>query len=252
MKLTEQEFWDDYWTNIQLPSQIDHNNSFERCLAEALNSELNGISGDVLEVGCAPGKWLAFFCKSFGMKPSGIEYSQTGMEATIQNFKLLNLPVDEILTGDFFEIKGVPRFDLVMSFGFIEHFDNPNSVIERHLDWVKPGGKLVLGIPNFNGIYRPIQQILDPSLLDKHNLTIMNLDYFRGLEKILPISLNSARYIGSFEPNLPIGKGKPHTIKQILVKIFLSITSRIRKLSFFDKFNHPSISSYIIVVFTKN
>ena len=50
MKLTEQEFWDDYWTNIQLPSQIDHNNSFERCLAEALNSELNGISGDVLEV----------------------------------------------------------------------------------------------------------------------------------------------------------------------------------------------------------
>ena len=63
MKLTEQEFWDDYWTNIQLPSQIDHNNAFERCLAEALNSELNGISGDVLEVGCAPGKWLAFFCK---------------------------------------------------------------------------------------------------------------------------------------------------------------------------------------------
>jgi SAM-dependent methyltransferase len=186
------------------------------------------------------------------MKPSGIEYSQTGMEATIRNFELLNLPVDEILTGDFFAIKGDPRFDLVMSFGFIEHFDDPNSVIDRHLDWVKPGGKLVLGVPNFNGIYRPIQQILDPSLLDKHNLSIMNLDYFRGLEKILPISLKSARYIGSFEPNLPIAKDKPHTIKQILVKIFLSITNRIRKLSFFDNLNHPLISSYIIVVFTKN
>ena len=252
MKLTDQEFWDNYWNNIQLPSQVNYKIPFDRCLAETLKAELSLFSGDVLEVGCAPGKWLAFLCKSFGMKPSGIEYSQTGMEATLRNFKIQGLLIDEIYMGDFFSIKPVPRFDLVISFGFIEHFDDPDSVIQRHLDWLKPGGKLVLGIPNFNGIYRPIQQVLDPSLLDKHNLSIMNLAYFRGLENILPISLNFLRYIGSFEPNLPIPKKKPYNVKQLLVKMFLSITSRIRKISYFDMLNHPLISSYILAIYTKD
>jgi 2-polyprenyl-3-methyl-5-hydroxy-6-metoxy-1,4-benzoquinol methylase len=41
----------------------------------------------------------------------------------------------------------------VISFGFIEHFDNPENVIQKHLDLLKPGGILIVGVPNFTGIH---------------------------------------------------------------------------------------------------
>jgi len=40
--------------------------------------------------------------------------------------------------------------------GFIEHFDEPVGVVVRHLDLLKPGGILLLGVPNYGGIYRKV------------------------------------------------------------------------------------------------
>ena len=80
MELTEVKFWDQYWANCILPSTINYSDSFDRCLAQALKENISGAVGDVLEVGCAPGKWLAFMNAEFGLKPNGIEYSEAGMK----------------------------------------------------------------------------------------------------------------------------------------------------------------------------
>ncbi|MEK7357014.1 MAG: class I SAM-dependent methyltransferase, partial [Bdellovibrionota bacterium] len=183
MELTETQFWEDYWKGCQLPSEVNPGIGFDRCFAKALTHHLKGVTGEVFEVGCAPGKWLAFMAKTFNMQPSGIEYSKAGIEATRKNLDLLGLPAESLMTGDFFAAEPQPRFDVVMSFGFIEHFDDPDAVVARHAAWLKPGGRLVLGVPNFNGIYHPLQKILDSSILDKHNLKTMRLDYFKGLEE---------------------------------------------------------------------
>ena len=172
MELTEVQFWDNYWANCKLPSTVDMSFSFERCLAQALKGNLHGIKGDVFEVGCAPGKWLAFMAKEFAMNPSGIEYSEAGMIATLENFKILQLAPDSIWTGDFFQTEPARQFNVVMSFGFIEHFDDVDDVVELHLQWLKPGGILILGVPNFCGIYSVIQGVLDREILNKHNLKI--------------------------------------------------------------------------------
>ena len=252
MELTEIKFWEDYWANCSLPSEVDWNFSFDRCLGSAIKKNLPTTSGEVLEVGCAPGKWLAYMAREFGLKPSGVEYSDAGMKATLENFKILGLTPDAIFTGDFFEMKPPRQFDAVMSFGFIEHFSDVDSVVERHLQWLKPGGVLILGVPNFTGIYSPIQRVLDKNILEKHNLDIMNLDYFRGLGRRLSLEPVFLDYVGSFEPTLFIANYRLGNPLQVIVRAGLWIARRIRRWRWFDRFNHHSYSGYILAIYRKS
>lgn len=252
MELTEVKFWDDYWAKTKLPVTIDPDFSFDRCLAQTLKKNLPDISGEVLEVGCAPGKWLAFMAKEFGLKPSGIEYSEAGMNATMRNFQLLGLEPGFIRAGDFFQIKPDRQFDVVMSFGFIEHFTEADGVVELHLQWLKPGGILILGVPNFCGINSFLQRILDKGLLDKHNLNIMNLDYFANLTIRFNLESIFLNYIGSFEPALPISKPRIENPLQFMAKSFIWLTRRARRIKLLDALNNRLFSSYILAVYKKS
>jgi 2-polyprenyl-3-methyl-5-hydroxy-6-metoxy-1,4-benzoquinol methylase len=252
VELTEVRFWDEYWANCKLPNEVDYNFSFERCLARALKESLPAVQGEALEIGCAPGKWLAFMAKEFGLKPNGIEYSEAGMNATMKNFQLLGLTSGSIRTGDFFHIKPDRQFDVVMSFGFIEHFSQVDTVVDLHMQWLRPGGTLILGVPNFRGIYYFLQKFLDRTILDKHNLEIMCPEYFYQLadrHQLKPIAI---RYIGSFEPSLPIPSQGKNNPLQIMVRGGLWLARKVRRLKAFDAINGRSFSSYILAVYKKS
>lgn len=251
MELTEVQFWDEYWAKVKLPVTIDDGFSWDRCLAKTLRDNVPSSGGEVLEVGCAPGKWLAFMARQFGLVPSGVEYSDAGMNATLNNFRLLGLKTGEIRAGDFFNMKPTQRFDIVMSFGFIEHFTDVDEVVALHLEWLKPGGTLILGVPNFRGVNYALQKVLDNELLEKHNLDIMNLDYFHHLAKrfdLRPIFLD---YIGSFEPALPISKPGVKNLSQFVAKSIIKVAHSVRKLKAFDTLNSSLFSSYIVGIYTK-
>ncbi len=140
----------------------------------------------------------------------------------------------------------------MISLGFIEHFDNPDKVVELHLNWLKPGGILMLGVPNFNGVYKIIQGALSPEILEKHNLDIMNLNYFRGISSKFDLKLEQLSYLGSFEPALLIDANKIPNKIQIAINVFLKIAQKIRRLKFLDNLNNRFISSYIFAVYKKN
>ena len=249
MELTEVKFWDEYWANCKLPNEVDYSFSFERCLAQALKESLPVVQGEVLEVGCAPGKWLAFMATEFGLKPNGIEYSEAGMSATVKNFQLLGLASGRIQTGDFFQIKPDRQFDVVMSFGFIEHFSEVDTVIDLHMQWLKPGGTLILGVPNFRGIYYFLQKILDRAILDKHNLEIMRSEFFYQLAERYQLTPVVIRYIGSFEPSLVIPFQGKNSSLQLMVRGFLWLARKVRRLKIFDSVNGRFFSSYILAVY---
>jgi hypothetical protein len=107
-----------------------------------------------------------------------------------------------------------------MSLGLIEHFDDVDTVISKHIEWLKDGGILILGVPNFRGLTRFIQHFLDKSLLDKHNLSIMNINYFRSIGKKFSLKEVEVKYIGSFEPDLPIPITRFGNPIQIIIKVF--------------------------------
>jgi len=115
----------------------------------------------VLEVGSAPGDHLVEFHRAFGYRPYGVEYT-------------------DFFSGQF-QNDCADRFDAVLSRGFIEHFENVEEVIGHHLHVLKPGGHLIVNIPNLQGMHLRSVRRYAPQLLPLHNLTIMNLDSFRQL-----------------------------------------------------------------------
>lgn len=250
MNLTENHFWDKYWRNIKLPSEVNMRFSFDRCLALELKKYSHFFSGSVFEIGCAPGKWLAYFYKEFGLAPYGIESSEQGMLATTKNFKKLKIN-SEIIHGDLFATKVTNKFDVVMSFGFIEHFELPDKVIAHHLKWLKNDGILIIGIPNFSNINGLIQSSLNEQILKKHNLNIMNLEFFDSLAYKFKIKKISVNYIGSFEPSLPIPGRNIFNIKQFLIRSFLFLIRLLRKLTILDNLNSKYFSSYILAIYRK-
>lgn len=251
-ELTDKKFWNLYWENVQLPSTVDQNFSFDRCLSHTLLKRLQevGSKGTVLEIGASPGKWLAWLAETGEYSVSAVEYSENGIDALQKNFQLLGIQADRLYLGDFFKLEPDQSFDLVMSLGFIEHFDDPVSVIEQHLNWLKPDGILVLGVPNFNGIHGFFQKRLDISVWQAHNTKIMSLEFFKKIQDQLNIKAHSVEYLGSFEPALPMSKSKVN-ITTFLPKVILKIASYVRRIKLFDRLNSQHLSSYILAVYTK-
>lgn len=250
MDLTETQFWENYWRNCPLPNLVDPNFSFDRCLSSKLEKYLPQLHGEIFEIGCAPGRWLAYLAKRHHLKPSGIEYSKAGMEATLRNLELLGVDAGEIHAGDFFSVNPEARFDVVLSLGFIEHFADPDAVVARHLAWLKPGGVLVLGVPNFRGIYRHLQSILDAEVLLKHNLDVMTPDYFERLGHKFHLDPLHIEYLGSFEPSLPVPSRSQKGLMQLMLRIMLRIGVRLRS-RWMDEINHPWFSSYLLAIYRK-
>lgn len=117
-----------------------------------------------------------------------------GIEATLLDFvidedtirKLLdinNLNVDDITTieGDLFSHVLESKFDLVMSNGLIEHFDDTRFIIQQHTSFLSPGGCLFITLPNFRGLNGWFQKTFDRDNFDKHFIDCMDLHYLTRL-----------------------------------------------------------------------
>lgn len=247
-ELTTTEFWDEYWEGVKLPTAVDPHFAFDRCFSAALQRALAGVTGSVFEIGCAPGKWLAFLAENCGLKPAGIEYSPEGMAATRKNLALHGIEDAEILEGDFFTREPEARFDAVASYGFIEHFDDPQPVLDRHLDWLKPGGLLVIGVPNFRGIHGTLQKMLDRSIVEKHNLSVMDPAFFSAWAQQRGMAVESVEYLGGFEPGLPIVDTSRMNPAIFLARAIMWVGFRVRRSPALDNLNGPRISSYLLFV----
>lgn len=89
------------------------------------------------------------------------------------------------------------RFDVVWSAGVVEHFRNPEDVVRCHLEILKPGGTLIVPIPNFRGIGYPLYSRFDPDLLSIHNLDIMERQRFGALFGGLPLETMHCGHVGT-------------------------------------------------------
>jgi 2-polyprenyl-3-methyl-5-hydroxy-6-metoxy-1,4-benzoquinol methylase len=172
--------WDQAWSGrprLRLPSSLWVG---ERNLQRLLRGHVEpGMS--VLEVGCAPGKSLAWVAKVLGARVAGIDYSERGIEVATELLDALGVEAD-LRCEDVFATTFAPGgFDLVYSVGLVEHFDEPARVIESHVRLTKPGGSTLVLVPNYGGIYGRLQRYFDPDNLAIHNLAIMDEPALKSL-----------------------------------------------------------------------
>lgn len=257
-KLTEQDFWEKYWqergeSSVEMKRTKRSLNTnalidvFDKYLEK--NPERN-----ILEIGGAPGQYLMYMAKNFGYRVASLDYSSAGNAQTVQNFKKAGMAVD-VYERDLFSEKfsqGIPQFDIVYSLGFVEHFENLQDVIARHLQLLKPGGKLIIGVPNLRGIYKWFLKQTAPGHLAIHNLKSMDARNWQNFETALSLKIIYRAYIGGFEPLVMKKLEKKNLWAKFLnfvVKILMLVFSF--NFNFLRKYNSPRCSGYLIGVYEK-
>ena len=131
----------------------------------------------VLEIGCAPGKFLLGCAMNANAVVSGVEYAPESFRNTVRLFDEAGQSAD-IRNEDIFSTTFGPEFDVVYSFGLIEHFFG-NELLElvtRHVDLLKPGGIAIITIPDFKRVYGAILARTNKAIYDTHNIELMTIE----------------------------------------------------------------------------
>lgn len=165
--LTNQNHWDDTYEGLALfkPNKFDPINKLIRKYIKKTTEEKSAF-----EVGCFPGRYLSVL-GDLGYSLNGIDLTprvKTEMPKWLADNRY---KVGEFYQEDFLSFPPQNNYDVVCSFGFIEHFTNYEEIIKKHISYVSPNGYLIITTPNFSG---RIQKFLH-STFDKENLKIHHL-----------------------------------------------------------------------------
>jgi SAM-dependent methyltransferase len=198
--VVSQQYWDASYEDLPLSydkSGLLFTEMFRRLLPRG---------GSCLEIGCYPGNYLVFLGKELGYTVSGIDTTPflPRLEA---HLRAHDVEVGSLIREDFLAYETDARFDLVCSFGFIEHFPDFTELIRRHVALAKPGGWIVISCPNFRRLQRVAHSWLDRENLRRHVLAAMDLRAWRatfeaaGCEVVLATYYRTAEFWVDRPPN---------------------------------------------------
>lgn len=256
--LTDEEFWDKRWSAITLPALIDERVRWQLAMADVCRRFLKADpSCAIFEVGCAPGRWLVWFHENLGYTAFGCDLSRRAAETTRSNLKISGVP-GEIYTADITSGRDLPAhlYDVVVSMGVIEHFADPALVVRRHVELLKPGGTLILNVPNLAGRINHwlLRAARMHALIDVHNLAMMNKATFRSFATNMNLEVCYLEYVGGFDPGLMVynhsytSKWKRPPVFYVLA-VLERITRRWPRLAM--GLNHASFSNMLVGVYRK-
>jgi SAM-dependent methyltransferase len=249
---TDSAFWDDYWERLSLPVEVARpTTAHESAILDVLDQFLPADrTATVAEVGGAPGAYLAYLHRTRRYRVASIDYSPVGCARTVENFRLLNVAGDVYQADIFDDTSGLPTFDAVFSLGLIEHFSDLRLVVERHIRLVRPGGVLVLGVPNLRGLHGWFLRHLAPTLYGAHEIEAMDLSGWKRFEDTFDLEVLFKGYVGGFEPRIfrrmEVRSPVNHALRGIAV--LLDIVAH-RMAPVVRKLNGPRASGYAIAAY---
>ncbi|HOX22458.1 MAG TPA: class I SAM-dependent methyltransferase [Elusimicrobiales bacterium] len=194
-KLSDKGHWDSLYSGIKLPRLPDlaqhHSRACERFLEPYLEPRRGG---SLLEVGCGASAWLPHFAGKYGLKASGLDYSEQGCKLAAENLRLQGFEPEGIFCADLAAFTPPRLYDAIFSYGVVEHFSDFNSVIGRMASWLAPGGVLLTLVPNFRGIYGPINRAVAPEILDMH--VNISREMLRSANERAGLEVQRCGYVG--------------------------------------------------------
>jgi SAM-dependent methyltransferase len=252
-RLTARSYWDDYWEGIALPAEVTRHpgDSHGNAILDVIDGYLPRDRGlTAAELGGSPGQYLAYVHRSRGYQITCIDYSKIGCQKTVRNFELLGIQGKVIEADLFADAPALPTFDVVYSLGLIEHFTDLTAIIDRHTRLVKPGGFLVIGVPNFRGVHGWFMRRLRPITYATHEISTMNLDQWRIIEDRHQLLTLFKDYIGGFEPRIFSRRETASSTGLFWLAVALTLQWLMHgPLGILRRLNGPLISGYAMAVY---
>ncbi len=173
------EYWDSQWHDGNLPRAIDPQDHslrnetglrFDALFRKVFGAGKRGADiPNLLELGCARSAWLPYFSKELGFRVAGIDYSPAGCEQARAILAMEGVEGDVTLANIFSAPPHLlNRFDYVVSFGVVEHFEATDKCLRSCGAFLKSGGTMITVIPNMNGLTGRLQKWLEPDVYGIH------------------------------------------------------------------------------------
>jgi 2-polyprenyl-3-methyl-5-hydroxy-6-metoxy-1,4-benzoquinol methylase len=169
------EYWDRQWGSVSDAASAGslvagYRTRHQLAYFRGEFSRIPAQGKEILELGCAASEWLPRFANEFGLRVAGLDYSAHGCDRAREVLARSGVP-GEIFCADMFsppsEVLG--RFDFVVSFGLVEHFDDLTGCLVAASRFLKSGGIAFTCIPNLRGLVGRAQKWLGPKTYGVHN-----------------------------------------------------------------------------------
>jgi ubiquinone/menaquinone biosynthesis C-methylase UbiE len=123
-------------------------------------------SGVVAEIGCGSGRLLARIGRERAVRLVAMDYAPTALDLVRESAKIFGMEVETVLADA--NATGLPdqSFDLILSGGLLEHFDDPRSILTEMVRLLKPGGAIYAGVVprKLFSLHRPMHRWLGPKV----------------------------------------------------------------------------------------
>lgn len=197
MNLTDREFWLKYWENKKnLVIEVLENYILSTYLKKFKAKSSIRTS---IELGGFPGYYSIYLKRWLNVDATLLDYviHPDILESVLVKNHLSSQDIILIET-DLFDFEPEEKYDLVMSVGVIEHFDDTKEIIDIHTKFMSDTGVLFINIPNFTGFNGWLQKVFDPEIYSKHNISCMNIDFLKGICEDLKLKDVKVEYYGGF------------------------------------------------------
>lgn len=209
--LHKKKYWDGYYAGeklIKVKTKAGLFSSYDIYLCDTIiqkniphNNDLKKGGEKICEIGSGDGKLVKKLADLLNFAPYGIEYSKEGANQA----KKLGV---KTIVGDAFDEKIQKKyrnyFDLVFSYGFVEHIMPVEKAIRLHMKYVKPGGYFIVQIPRFKKFNYLRVKFFMPELIPAHNLTIMEEEVLGKLCNMKNVEKIYCSNYGTYKLRLPM------------------------------------------------
>jgi 2-polyprenyl-3-methyl-5-hydroxy-6-metoxy-1,4-benzoquinol methylase len=199
--LTDEHYWTEVWSEAareDQPAGASPADYLEQELDRFFRRALTGGAKNLLEVGCGSSRWMPYFAHTFGLRVSGIDYSQVGCDQAEALLREAGVRGD-VLCRDALAGNSdlVQRFDVVISLGLVEHFADTAEIVRSLARYVRPGGLLISTSPNLAGVLGAAQRILNRPVYEGH--VPFQLEDLAQAHCDAGLTVEAAAYIGGLD-----------------------------------------------------
>ena len=240
-ELSEKSYWNEIHWKMTFP-RIVKDKQYPAWVIDSFIEPF--IKGKTLfEMGCGSSAWLPFLAKKYNLLVSGLDYTHIGAFNCKRNLTIQNIKFDEIIEQDVLTWDTDKKYDIIISFGLIEHFEKPETVLFNAYKHLNDGGLIITVIPNLMGLAHQLTHRFIPESSDGYKK--INKRILSGLHNSAGFNLLNCGYAGMIYPLLI-----PWSVRFKRLAFVNLLNAIITKLFRALKFNPSSeyFSAFIIYV----